>query len=280
MKTKLILIEGLPGFGKSTTARLVHNILAEMNVEAELFLEGNLDHPADFEGVAYYSKQDFEELLSTHTNFKDLLLSHVIEKENGYFLPYHKVNNVIGSSLPSDLTNNFFQKDIYELPLEQNIELITQNWIAFAENALRGNKVYIFECCFIQNPITVGMVKYGAEKEIITNYIKGLAQSVKALEPILFYVDQADLDYSFKKAIQERPKEWFEGFVNYYTQQGYGKENELEGLEGTLTVLKVRKALEMDVFSQLDMNKHIILNNYSQEEYRNKLKTILDSETI
>lgn len=280
MKTKLILIEGLPGFGKSTTAKLVHELLSEMKMDVELFFEGNLDHPADYDGVAYYTKQEFEEFLSCHENFKELFLSRVIKKENGYFLPYQKIRNDVGESIPTNLYNEIYQKDIYELPLEQNIEVITENWKSFAQNAQNGNKVYIFECCFIQNPLTVGMVKHDAEKETIVNYVMGLAKSVEGLNPILLYVDQADLDYSFKKAVQERPKEWYEGFVNYYTKQGYGKENELEGLEGTLTVLKARKALEMDVFSQLDMKKHIILNDYKQEEYKNKLKAILTSQTI
>lgn len=53
MDSKLILIEGLPGSGKSTTARLVHEILMQKGIESELFCEGDLDHPADYESVAF-----------------------------------------------------------------------------------------------------------------------------------------------------------------------------------------------------------------------------------
>lgn len=42
MNTKLIIIEGLPGFGKSTPAQLTHDILAEMNKEVQLFKEGDV----------------------------------------------------------------------------------------------------------------------------------------------------------------------------------------------------------------------------------------------
>ncbi|WP_235218458.1 hypothetical protein [Paenibacillus sp. FSL R7-269] len=55
---KLVLVEGLPGYGKSTTAQLVYEILTEMNVSAQLVLEGNLDHPADYDGVACLTKQN------------------------------------------------------------------------------------------------------------------------------------------------------------------------------------------------------------------------------
>ncbi|HDR7624480.1 TPA: hypothetical protein QCX73_005385 [Bacillus mycoides] len=41
MNTKLIIVEGLPGFGKSTTTNLLYDILIEKNIDVELFLEGN-----------------------------------------------------------------------------------------------------------------------------------------------------------------------------------------------------------------------------------------------
>jgi len=65
MNARLILVEGLPGFGKSTTAKLIHEILAEENIQAELFLEGNLDHPADYDGVSCFDEKEFDRLLET-----------------------------------------------------------------------------------------------------------------------------------------------------------------------------------------------------------------------
>ncbi|MDH6672709.1 hypothetical protein M2277_003371 [Paenibacillus sp. LBL] len=54
------------------------------------------------------------------------------------------------------------KQDVYELLLDLNRRLITERWEAFAEQALHEPVVMIFECCFIQNPVTVGMVKHDA----------------------------------------------------------------------------------------------------------------------
>jgi len=43
--TKLILVEGLPGSGKTSTARYVKQLLDEQNIANRLFLEGDLEHP-------------------------------------------------------------------------------------------------------------------------------------------------------------------------------------------------------------------------------------------
>lgn len=93
MSSKLVLIEGLPGFGKTTTAQLVHEILMEMNIKSQLFLEGNLEHPADYDGVAFFKKNEFDELLSTHEKFRDLLSNRMIKHGNNYFLEYRKIKN-------------------------------------------------------------------------------------------------------------------------------------------------------------------------------------------
>jgi hypothetical protein len=73
----------------------------------------------------------------------------------------------LGSSTPDGFFERALKHDIYELPLDLNIKLITENWKRFGDRAKKENMVYIFECCFIQNPVTVGMVKYGASNEMV-----------------------------------------------------------------------------------------------------------------
>ncbi len=85
MQPKLVLIEGLPGFGKTTTAQLVHDILIDMNINTQLFLEGNLDHPADYDGVACFNDYEYQELLLDHAEFSDLLRTHLMKQGNHYF---------------------------------------------------------------------------------------------------------------------------------------------------------------------------------------------------
>ncbi|CAM3757693.1 hypothetical protein GCM10009865_00360 [Aeromicrobium ponti] len=272
MNTKLILIEGLPGSGKSTTALMAAEILKQKGIETNLFLEGNLDHPADFDGVAYFSKREWHSLLADFPSIKVLLNEKGFQKDDGYFLPYQK----LGSSTPDGFFERVFKHDIYELPLDLNIKLITENWKRFGELATKENKVYIFECCFIQNPVTVGMVKYGASNKMVKDYVLKLQKSIRELNPVLIYINQMDLGYSFKKAIKERPQSWSEDFINYYINQGHGKLNHLAGVEGTIKVLEARRELESEILNELSIRKSIVDNSsFDKILHKSKIEALL-----
>ncbi len=102
MDTKLILIEGLPGSGKSTTARLVHEILMQNGIESELYCEGDLNHPADYESVAYFENDQWHRLLEEYSAFRDQIIENCIPEDNGYLLPYKK--------LVPDIPDTFYEK--------------------------------------------------------------------------------------------------------------------------------------------------------------------------
>ncbi|MGQ0518173.1 hypothetical protein ACT453_52205, partial [Bacillus sp. D-CC] len=77
---KLIIVEGLPGFGKSTTAKLINEILSQNKIEVELFLEGNLNHPADYDGVSSLKSP----LLDTNLSNSNLLKLIIVEGLPGF----------------------------------------------------------------------------------------------------------------------------------------------------------------------------------------------------
>ncbi|MBS4174107.1 hypothetical protein [Bacillus sp. FJAT-49736] len=269
MDTKLIIVEGLPGFGKSTTANLLYDILVEKNIDVELILEGNLDHPADYEGVSCFDKSEFDRLLANSGKFREVMNDRVMKIGNDYLLPYRKIINEYSSDFPDHLLNTIYQNDIYELSLEKNMELITEKWKGFVQKASNENKMYIFECCFIQNPVTVGMIKYGVQKERVVSYVDALAGIIEKLNPILFYIEQDDLEYSFRKAVHERAKEWSAGFIEYYTNQGFGKMNGYSDIDGTINVLEARRELESEIFDKLNITKTRINNSqYEAAKYR------------
>ncbi|MEI4710072.1 hypothetical protein WAG12_08770 [Bacillus cereus] len=281
MNAKLIIVEGLPGFGKSTTAKLINEILSQNKIEVELFLEGNLNHPADYDGVSCFNKFEFDRLVSNSGDFKEVLLKRVLKKGSNYLLPYRKIKNEFGDQFSDELCNDISRNDIYELPFDKNVELIADKWNDFAEIALEDNKVYIFECCFIQNPLTIGMIKYGEQKEKIINYVMKVAKIIENLNPMLFYVEQDDLEFSFRKALKERNPEWSTGIVDYYTNQGYGKEHNHSGVEGAIKVLEARRKLELEIFDMLKMKKEKINNTkYEIDSYRSMLKDKLTIQMV
>lgn len=100
MNTQLIIIEGLPGSGKSTVAQLVSEILADKGVEAQMFQEGNLEHPADYDGVSFYKQDEFNQLLSDHEWFKEILESRAVKHGSNFLIPYRKIKNEYGSDFP------------------------------------------------------------------------------------------------------------------------------------------------------------------------------------
>ena len=277
MATKLIIVEGLPGSGKSTTAQIVYNILKYKGINTELYSEGNYNNPADFDGVSYFNSKDFNILEQAHSTNIDVLNKIKINYHNGYIIPYRKAIEEQQMSFEEELFNDITKHDIYELPIEIHIELILSRWNDFVNNYINGDNVVIFECCFIQNPVTFSMVRNNSHKDVTMSYINSLAGKIVPLEPILIYLEQGDIKSSFNRAVCERPKEWIEGFTNYYTKQGYGLYNNLNGLDGVMKVIEVRSRLESDVYDSLELIKCKIDNStFNLDLLKERINSIIE----
>lgn len=274
MKTKLILVEGLPSSGKSTTARIVKEILNTYNIDTELFCEGNLEHPADYDGVAFFHRKKFNQLIKSFKNYKEKIYQITIENENGYLVYYKKGTQKL--QFPEKLCKEFYKNDIYELPLEIHMKLLKERWLDFKQKAKKENKLYVFECVFIQNPLTVTMIRDNKDKETIINYIKELESIIAELNPVILYIRKKSIENSFKTVICERPKEWLDFFIDYYTKQGYGQSLGLIGLEGVIKILKDRENIEYKILNELSSEIHIIDNlEHNLEDYKQKIKNVI-----
>lgn len=278
MATKLIVIEGLPGSGKSTAAQKVYDILKEKGINTELYCEGNYNHPADFDGVAYFSSEDFNMLKQVHSTSRELLNELKVQYYNGYLIPYRKVIEEQRILFEKELFSDITKYDIYELSIDVHTELIVSRWNDFVNNYINKDKIVIFECCFIQNPVTVSMIRNNSSKDITMSYINRLAGKIMPLDPVLIYIEQDDINVSFNKAISERPKEWFEGFTNYYTNQGYGLSNNLKGLEGVMKIIEERIRLESDVYDSLKLAKYKINNSsFNIDLLKERINSIIEA---
>ncbi len=278
MATKLIIIEGLPGSGKSTTAEKVYDILKDKGINTEIYSEGNYNHPADFDGVAYLNSEDFNMLKQVYSKSKDLLNKIKIKYHNGYLIPYRKAIEEQQMSFEYELFNDITKNDIYELPIELHTELILSRWNEFVNNCINEDKVVIFECCFIQNPVTVSMIRNNSLKEVTMSYINSLAEKIVPLEPILIYVEQEDIKVSFNRAVSERPKEWIDEFINYYTNQGYGLSNNLNGLDGVMQVFEARSKLEREIYDSLKLVKYKIDNSkFNIDLLKSRINSIIEA---
>ncbi|MGH4123865.1 MAG: hypothetical protein ACREV6_13140 [Clostridium sp.] len=261
MSTKLILIEGLPGSGKSTTARIVHDILKDKGINVELFSEGDYNHPADYDGVAYFNNEAFNNLQQSHFKSWSILENIKIKHCNGYLIPFRKAIEEQAIPLGDELFKDITKNDIYELPIGIHTNLILNRWSEFVNHYINEDKVVIFECCFIQNPVTVSMIKNNSPKDTTMSYIHSLAEIIASLNPVLIYVEQKDIKVSFNRVINERPKEWLEGFIHYYTNQGYGLNNDLKKLDGVIQILEARRNLEHEIYESLTLTKYTIDNS-------------------
>lgn len=196
MKTNLIIVEGLPGSGKSTTAAMIAEKLNKKGKKVICVDEGVKEHPADY---ADYDFPDFE-----------------TEKQK-----------------------------IYE------------KWRLFTEQADK-NTIYVFNCIFLQNPMCETMMRFGMDYSASKDYITGIAEIIKPLNPVIIYINQPNVKESIDSVLNERGNDWLNAVIDYHISQGYGKQNELSGYEGYIQCLEERKSRELKILQSLDIDYYTI----------------------
>jgi hypothetical protein len=266
--TKLILIEGIPGSGKTTAARFVGQWLASQGIRTALFLEGAWDHPADFESVAVFDAQEYAKLLTAFPGEAAFLESQAIVHGGEHFFRYRQLQAAY-PDLPGALIAELASREIYELPAETYRRLVRQRWQQFATSAAAGDTTFVFECAFMQNPMTMMLGRHDEPAADAGALVLDLAGIVQPLSPRWLYLHTAGVRASLTQVASARPAEWLDFVIAYHTQQGHGKAQGWEGFDGLVSFYEMRQSVELALLPRLPFPGLLLhRTDWAQDEER------------
>lgn len=247
---KLILVEGIPGSGKTTTARFVCDWLERHGKQPALFLEGDWNHPADYESVACLSDSEYAELQARFPEFVSFLAHHAKRENDQWLFSYRKLEHEQRQQAPADLFKTLAKFEIYDLPAEKHKQVMRRGWQNFVTQAISDNFTYVFECCFLQNPTTTLLARHNQPIAAIHQHLLDLAALIRTLEPRLIYL-APDPHTTLENIRQERPPDWANYVTWYLTEQEFGKAHGLKDFKGVSDFYTIRQALELELLSLL-----------------------------
>jgi hypothetical protein len=273
---KLVFVEGIPGSGKSTTARFVCDWLEAHGQRPALFLEGDWDHPADFESVACLDEQEYVALQAQFPEQAGFLAQHGWQEDDVWFFSYRKLHHEHGEQMSGALFEALARFDIYDLPVEKHHQLLVQRWRNFAARAIVEDCVYVFECCFLQNPLTTLLARHDLPVDAVYQHVFALAEIIAPLHPRLIYLAQNDVRATLETIRRQRPQEWADFVTWYLTGQSYGKTHGLSGFAGVADFYAMRQVLELEFLQMLPIASIVLSDSDDWDARYRQLVAWLD----
>lgn len=267
MKSKLILLEGIPGSGKSTAGISLQKFLENHKVPSSFWREGDFDHPADFEGIACLTKAGYQDLFLRYPELSDLFQEHTFIRGDDYLLKYRKIQHFHPQEIDQNLMVELSHLDVYDgLPMEEYCRLALDRWRDFYEAAMRSDEVTLLECCFLQNPLTVLLARHDADSQFARQHVEKMAEIICDLNPLVIYLQPQNVTRALQHVRGERPKEWADFVTWYLTEQEYGKSHHLKGYEGVIQFYEMRQKLELEILRSLPLRQIVIQHSGNEWE--------------
>jgi hypothetical protein len=265
--TNLVLVEGLPGSGKTSTAQYIHRWLSAQGRPAALYLEGDWSHPADFESVACLDAAAYADLLERFPGWAGWLEQQATAVRGERFYSYRRLQVEHGDRVPADLIAALAQYEVYELPAERYARLLRERWRTFTRAAAQSEVVTIFECCLLQNPLTMYLGRHAGPIAAAQALILDLAARVRELNPRLIYLDPGDIAAALRNVAATRPQAWLDFVIAYHTEQGCGRANGWQGFDGLVEFYRLRQSVELELLPQLPFPSLIVPHTDWDQDY-------------
>lgn len=275
METKLILVEGIPGSGKTTFAKKIADYYTRRGETAKLYLEGD-SHPADLAWQACIPTGDLDAVLAPYETLREEILRHTRFSEGYAVIAYTQVKtdnfNFYQDMENYEVCDNRTSIDVYQ-------SLHLKRWTAFGREACGKNERTVFECAFLQNHLSELLFFRLYDRPRIQAYCKELIRTVEKLHPVLVYLSQPDVRETITRVAKQRVSEhgnWIDAFIQYFETSPYGKAHRIKGLDGAVRCLEERKSMEQEVMRVLPV-RSIQLENpgYDWESVWRKLEVQL-----
>lgn len=256
----IIIVEGLPCSGKSTTSKYLADKL-----RTKYFDENSGNNPVDYEFDSFIKES---ELVNFDKEEQLFIKNKSNQKLDGYLINLNNIDKKIFDKL--------LKYKIYDfLPWNIESKIMLSKWAEFV-NTYDNNK-YVFNSVFLQNPMCETMVRFGFDIEISKEYISKIYEIIKQLNPIIVYLKNSNIRNSIERCLDERGKDWLKSVIDYHCNGVYCKKNNLSGFDGYIKCLEERQKRELEILNNLGIDFIIIDNpsNNWDESYSkiiNKIK--------
>lgn len=260
MKTKWILIEGIPGSGKSTSAKKIAKWYQNQGISVNLYIEGQL-HPADLGWNACIPVPEYDRILDKYALLSnDIKLNTVFEGSHA-IVAYTQVKTE-NWEFYKELEN--FEVYDGRVPDEVFYSLHYDRWNRFALNTQEKDEINIFECAFMQNHVNELLFWRNTDEKTIIDHHNRLIGMVKSLNPTLIYLSQPDIKETIQRIAEERVSpdgdNWIDRCIAYCENSTFGKKHGIKGFDGIMEFFTMRKRIEMDILAQLPI-PYVIIEN-------------------
>lgn len=273
ISTKLIIIEGLPGSGKSTIGQFIGLQLQRNNINVNWHGEGDLDHPTDFEYEAGFTEEEYLNFLDKYESYTTFLQTVVVKRSNKYFLKYLDINRKHKRVLKDEIYKEISRYDVYESIPERYMEFALERWEEFVAGVMQSDTITVLDSSLFQIPINQLMLN-NINSNVIIDYICKLQSIIEPLNPVIIYFYQCNFEQAIKRACTVKGEGWTNRVAKYIAETKYGKTRDLQGFDGMVIYFQSRKDIELELFMASKFNKLAIDNSVGDwDSYR---KEILD----
>ncbi len=192
---QLILIEGIPGAGKTSVAEALLTIMRANGFDAAVYFEGDTPHPAELEFHACFTQEEYDALLAENPQHADALASRAFSEGGYYLIPYREKNEFL---FPMEITCKLYAKEFRNvpephIPFEVYHDVTIAHWKSLAEKWKEKKGFLLLENAFLDHPVQDLLLNYRCNEKTLLAYMREAANVLMPLSPMMFYLEQSEL---------------------------------------------------------------------------------------
>jgi len=261
MDHRLIIVEGIPGSGKTTIAKKVAAWLNQHNLKATCYNESDF-HPADLSWIAVLTAGQYEHLLNKWPAYTAQIRAQAWQEADQILVTYSNVE--VSCKEDEALYDDFAPYEVYDgkWSLADFTAIHLERWQRFADQAQQENHIAVFECAWLQNHVNELMMFHNKSLEEMLQHLQRLWDIVATLDPLVIYLQPEDVTDSIAKVSATRVNKqgepvWRDRVIDVVCQSPFGKAHQLQGMAGMTEYFRIRNQVELQMLKQLPAGAHI-----------------------